>query len=216
MADGSSSKKSSARKASSQRAWLGSDVDEGHIEALHHHRLLPPASQVSVRLPSAETAPAPAAGEVVVFVEHFYRGFGLQASSFFTEWLHFFGLQPNHLAPNAILQLAAIVVLCEGFVGIEPRVDLWCSLFFFKQQSIAMEKSEKGFFYVKSVDPAQDALNMPPFVIAPPTQRNWDAKTPKPHPEVALICAHLDILEKNGLLGRDLLTTMVVRRILPL
>ncbi|KAE8812715.1 hypothetical protein D1007_10202 [Hordeum vulgare] len=47
-------------------------------------------------------------------------------------------------------------------------------------------------------------------------QRNWDAKTPKPIPEVALICAHLDILEKSGLFGRDLLTTMVVRRILPL
>ncbi|KAI5017950.1 hypothetical protein ZWY2020_042838 [Hordeum vulgare] len=254
MAGGSSSKKSSAQKASLQGAWLGSDVDEGNIEALHHHRLLPPASQVLVRLPSTETAPAPAAGEVVVFVEHFYWGFGLPASSFFAEWLHFFGLQPRHLAPNAILQLAAFVVLCEGFMGIEPRVDLWRSLFFFKQQSITMEKSEvekltgprpmtpcgaalvhhrskssfpqmplqesikhwqKGFFYLKSADPAQDALNMPPLDIAPPTRRNWDAKTPKPIPEVALICAHLDILEKSGLLGRDLLTTMVVRRILP-
>ncbi|KAE8816244.1 hypothetical protein D1007_06372 [Hordeum vulgare] len=249
MAGGSSSNKSSAQKASSQGAWLGSDVDEGHIEALRHHRLLPPASQVLVRLPGAETAPAPTAGEDVVFVEHFYRGFGLPASSFFAEWLHFFDLQPHHLAPNAILQLATFVVLCEGFVGIDPRVDLWRSLFFFKQQSIAMEKSEvekltgprpmtpcgaalvhhrsksgfpqmplqesikhwqKGFFYVKSADPAQDALNMPPFVIAPPIRRNWDAKTPKPIPEVALIYAHLDILEKSGLLGRDLLTTMVL------
>ncbi|KAE8815272.1 hypothetical protein D1007_07406 [Hordeum vulgare] len=182
-------------------------------------------------------------------------GFALPASSFFAEWLHFFGLKPHHLAPNAILQLAAFVVLCDGFVGIEPRIDLWRSLFFFKQQSIAMEKSEveklkvsrpmtpcgaalvhhrsksgfpqmplqesikhwqKGFFYVKSTDTAQDALNMPPFDIAPSTRRKWDAKTPKPHPEVAPICAHLDILEKSGLLGRDLLTTMVVRWILPL
>ncbi|KAE8792626.1 hypothetical protein D1007_32806 [Hordeum vulgare] len=255
MAGGSSLKKSSVQKASLQGAWLGSNIEEGHIEALRHHRLLHPASQVLVRLPSTETAPAPAVGEVVVFVEHFYRGFGLPASSFFAEWLHFFGLQPHHLAPNAILQLAAFVVLCEGFLGIEPRVDLWRSLFFFKQQSIAMEKSEveklkgprpmtpcaaalvhhhsksgfsqmplqesikhwqKAFFYMKSTDPAQDALNMPPFAIAPPTRRNWDAKTPKSHPKVALICAHLDILEKSGLLGRDLLTTMVVRRILPL
>ncbi|KAE8816537.1 hypothetical protein D1007_05869 [Hordeum vulgare] len=255
MAGGSSSKKSSAQQASSQGAWLGSDVDEGHIDALRHHRLLPPASQVWVRLPRSETSPAPVEGEVVVFVEHFYRGFGQPASSFFVEWLQFFGLQPHHLAPNAILQLAAFVVLCEGFVGIAPRVDLWCSLFFFKQQSIALEKSEveklkgprpmttcgaalvhhrlksgfpqmllqdsikhwqKGFFYVKSVDPAQDALNTPPFAIAPPTRRNSDAKTPRPHPEVALICAHLDILGKSGLLGRDLLATMVVRQILPL
>ncbi|KAE8786584.1 hypothetical protein D1007_39567 [Hordeum vulgare] len=255
MVDGYSSKKSSAQKASLQGAWLGSDVDEGHIEALRHHRLLPPASQVLVCLPRTEIAPAPAAGEVVVFVEHFYRCFGLPASSFFAEWLHFFGLQLDHLAPNAILELAAFVVLCEGFMGMEHRVDLWRSLFFFKQQSIAMEESEvekltgprpmtpcraalvhhrsksgfpqmsvqesikhcqRGFFYMMSVDPAQDALNMPPFDIAPPTRRNWDAKTPKPIPEVACICAHLDILEKSVLLGRDLLTTMVVRWILPL
>ncbi|KAE8808777.1 hypothetical protein D1007_14871 [Hordeum vulgare] len=75
---------------------------------------------------------------------------------------------------------------------------------------------QKSFFYVKNADPAQEALNMPPFAIAPPTRQNWDTKTPRPHPEVALICAHLDILEKSGLLGRDLLATMVVRRILPL
>ncbi|KAE8789888.1 hypothetical protein D1007_35851 [Hordeum vulgare] len=223
MADGSSSKKSSAQQASLQGAWLGSDVDEELIDALCHHRLLPPASQVSVRLPGSEASPAPVAGEVVVFAEHFYRGFRLPASSFFAEWLQFFGLQPHHLAPNAILQPAAFVVLCEGFVGIEPRVDLWRSLFLFKQQSIAMEKSEdsikhwqKGFFYVRSTDPAQDALNMPPFAIAPPTRQNWDAKTPKPHPEVELIRAHLDILRESGLLGHDLLATMVVRRILPL
>ncbi|KAE8811078.1 hypothetical protein D1007_12232 [Hordeum vulgare] len=129
MAGGSSSKNSLVQKVSLQGAWLGSDVGEGHIEALHHHRVLPPASQVLVRLPSSETAPAPAAGEVVVFVELFYTGFGLPASSFFAEWLHFFGLQPPHLAPNAILYLATFMVLCEGFVGIEPRVDLWRSLF---------------------------------------------------------------------------------------
>ncbi|KAE8797569.1 hypothetical protein D1007_27222 [Hordeum vulgare] len=142
MASGSTSKRSSSQKSSSQGAWLGSEICEGHIEALRHHRLLPPASQVLVRIPDAETAPTLAMGEVVVFNEHFYRGFGIPASAFFSKWLRFFGLQPHHLAPNAILQLSAIVVLCEGFLGIEPRVDLWRSLFFFKQQSIAMEKSE--------------------------------------------------------------------------
>ncbi|KAE8802511.1 hypothetical protein D1007_21695 [Hordeum vulgare] len=132
MAGGSSSKRSSVQQASLQGASLGNNVDAGLIDALHHHRLLPPASQVSVRLPGSEASPTPVAGEVVVFAEHFYRGFGLSARSFFAEWLQFFGLQPHHLAPNAILQLAAFVVLCKGFVGIEPRVDLWRSLFFFK------------------------------------------------------------------------------------
>ncbi|KAE8791440.1 hypothetical protein D1007_34129 [Hordeum vulgare] len=250
MAGGSSSKKSS-----SQGAWMGSEICQGHIDVLRHHRLPPPASQVLVRIPGTETAPTPIAGEVVVFNEHFYRGFGLPASSFFSEWLHFFGLQSHHLALNAILQMSAFVVLCEGFLGIEPRLDLWRSLFFFKQQSIAMEKSEvekqagprpmtpcgaalvhhrsksgfpqlplqesikqwqRGFFYVKSADPTEYTLNMPPFNINPPTKLNWMTKSPKPIPEVAQIGAYLDVLEKGDLLGRDLLTTMVIRRILPL
>ena len=45
---------------------------------------------------------------------------------------------------------------------------------------------------------------------------NWGAKYPKPIPEVAKIGAYLDSLKDRGLLGRDLLTTMVSRRILPL
>ncbi|KAI4993180.1 hypothetical protein ZWY2020_007493 [Hordeum vulgare] len=124
MAAGSSSK-----KVSSQGAWLGSEICEGHIEALRHHRLLPPVSQVLVRIPSTETAPTPEEGEIVVFDEHFYRGFGLPASPFFSKWIHFFSLQPHHLASNAILQLSAFVVLCEGFLGIEPRLDLWQACF---------------------------------------------------------------------------------------
>ncbi|KAE8795349.1 hypothetical protein D1007_29779 [Hordeum vulgare] len=250
MASGSSSK-----KTSSQGAWLGSEICESYIEVLRHHRLLPRASQVLVRIPRAETAPTPAVGEVVVFSEHFYMGFGLPASSFFSEWLHFFGMQPHHLAPNAILQLSAFMVLSEGVPAIEPHLDLWGSLFFFKQQSIAMEKAEleklagprpmtpcrdtllhhrsksglpqlplqesikqwqKGFFDVMNADPARDALNMPPFNVNPPKKLNWAVKLPKPIPEVAQIGAHLEILEKGGLLGRDLLTTMVTRRIQPL
>ncbi|KAE8814403.1 hypothetical protein D1007_08474 [Hordeum vulgare] len=236
MAGGSSSKKSSVQQASLQGpGWAAMSMRSS-----------------SMRSVIIECCPRPP-----------------KSRSFFAEWLQFFGLQPHHLASNAILQLAAFLVLCEGFVGIDPHVDLWRSLFFFKQQSITMEKSkveklkgpcamtpcgaalvhhrpksgfpqmplqdsikhwQKGFFYVRSIDPAQDALNMPPFAIAPPTRQNWDVKTPKPHPEVALIRAHLDILRESGplirahldilresgLLGRDLLATMLVRRILPL
>ncbi|KAE8788593.1 hypothetical protein D1007_37345 [Hordeum vulgare] len=104
--------------------------------------MLPPANLVAARVPDAEAARTPKKGEVVVFEEHFYRGFGLLASDFFTCFLTFFVLQPHHLAPNAILELAAFVFLCEGFMGIELRLDLWRKLFLFKQQSVKMDKAE--------------------------------------------------------------------------
>ncbi|KAE8803231.1 hypothetical protein D1007_21007 [Hordeum vulgare] len=125
MASGSSSKKSS-----SHGAWLGSYICDSHIKALRHRQMLPPASVVTMRIPGAETAPTPQEGEIVVFDENFYRGFELTASTFFSNWLVFFGLQPHHLAPDTILQLSSFVVLCEGFLGIKPRLDLWQSLFF--------------------------------------------------------------------------------------
>ncbi|KAE8814196.1 hypothetical protein D1007_08621 [Hordeum vulgare] len=114
MAGGSSSK-----KTSSHGSWLGSEICNGRIEALRHRRMLPPASQVSVWIPSTEIAPTPEEGEIVVFDELFHTGFGLLASTFFSNWRIFFGLQPHHLVPNAILQLSAFVILCEGFLGIE-------------------------------------------------------------------------------------------------
>ncbi|KAE8790531.1 hypothetical protein D1007_35191 [Hordeum vulgare] len=133
---------SSSKKGHHNGAWLGSDICAEHIDALRHRRMLPPASLVVVQIPGAKNAPTPQEGEVVVFDEHFYRGFRLPVSTFFSNFLAFFGLQPHHLAPNAILQLASFVVLCEGFLGIEPRLDLWQSQFFFKQQSIMMDKAE--------------------------------------------------------------------------
>ncbi|KAE8767269.1 hypothetical protein D1007_61407 [Hordeum vulgare] len=240
---------SAPRKGQSRGAWVGSEVSAGHIEVLGHRRVLPPADLVAARLPGAEAAPTPGEGEVVVFVECICRGFGLPASDFFSHFLTFFGLQPHHLAPNAVLELAAFVVLCEGFIGIEPRVDPWRKLFVFKKQSVATDKSaledksgtkkmtpcsaalvhhrmtsgfpklslqdsikkwHKGFFYVKNVNPSRDFINLPPFAIAPPTvKQNWKTLLPKPINEVKLICAHLDNLKAQGILARDLLTTMV-------
>ncbi|KAE8780935.1 hypothetical protein D1007_45836 [Hordeum vulgare] len=157
----------------------------------------------------------------------FYRGFGLPASTFFSNFLTFFGLQSHHLAPNAILQLASFVVLCEGFLGMEPRLDLWQSLFFFKQQSIKMDKAEVEKLdgprpmtpcgATLNVNPSRDAINMPPFAIEPPmAKKNWQAKYPKPIAKVAQIGVYLEILKARDLLGRDLLTVMMTRRILPL
>ncbi|KAE8813176.1 hypothetical protein D1007_09683 [Hordeum vulgare] len=247
---------SAPKKGQHRYAWVGSDICDENIEALHHRRMLPPATLVAARVPGAEATPTSEKGEVVVFEEHFYRGFGLPTSDFFACYLTFFDLQPHHLAPNAILQLASFVVLCEGFLGIEPRLDLRQKLFFFKQQSVKMDKVEaaklkgskmmnprgatlvhhrtmsgfpqmplqdsikmwqRGFFYVKNVDPSHDCINLPRSAIAPPTmKKNWKATLPKTIAEVAQICAHLNNMNIRGLLGRDLLATMVPRRVLPL
>ncbi|KAE8772024.1 hypothetical protein D1007_56035 [Hordeum vulgare] len=91
------------KKGQFRGTWVGSEVSAEHIEALRHRLVLPPEDLVAARLPGAEAAPTPEKGEVVVFEEPFYHGFGLPARDFFARFLSFFGLQPHHLAPNAIL-----------------------------------------------------------------------------------------------------------------
>ncbi|KAE8779961.1 hypothetical protein D1007_46999 [Hordeum vulgare] len=95
--------------------------------------MLPPTEYVAVRLPDGEVSPTPQDCEAVVINEHFAHGFGLPARNFFSRFL---GLKLHHLTANAILLVAAFVRLCEEFLGIEPRLDLWRHLFFFKQQLV--------------------------------------------------------------------------------
>ncbi|KAE8805694.1 hypothetical protein D1007_18191 [Hordeum vulgare] len=101
--------------------------------------MLPLEELVAVCLPDAEGSPTPRAGEVVVLKEHFFRGFRLPASDFFSHFLVHFGLQLHHLLPNTVLELEAFVPLCVGFVGIEPWLDLWRQLFFLKKRSVQID-----------------------------------------------------------------------------
>ncbi|KAE8784727.1 hypothetical protein D1007_41619 [Hordeum vulgare] len=113
-------------------AWGGNDIVEEHIEVLRHRRKIPSARLVAACFSGPDNSLILKEGEVVVFAEHFARGLGLPMSEFFFGFLMHYGLQPHHLVPNAVLQLAAFVILYEGFLGIERRPDLWRRLFFFK------------------------------------------------------------------------------------
>ena len=88
-----------------RESWEGSsDVTSDDINLLYASRRIPP--ELACRLPGDEVEPAPEAGERVVFLAHFQRGFGLPVSDFFSQFLVRFGLQPHHIQPNAILHLS--------------------------------------------------------------------------------------------------------------
>ena len=74
----------------------------GSIASRRLHRLLRPLPRAGIRLPP---------------------------SRFFHGLLHPYGLELQHLNPNGIQHIAAFVVLCEGYLGIEPNFSLL--LYFF-------------------------------------------------------------------------------------
>ena len=44
--------------------------------------------------------------------------------------LHHYQIELQHLNPNGIQHIAVFIVLCEGYLGIEPHFELWRYLFF--------------------------------------------------------------------------------------
>ena len=129
----------------------------------------------------------------MVFFPHFKRGFSLPASTFFHDFLEFFGLHHHYLGAGAIMQLSGFVTLCEGYLGVAPSIDLWAHFFSLKQQGptvgefsdcgatviskqsgadcpkIPLEDSAKkwqnSFFYVCNL--GADRINLRAFAIAP-------------------------------------------------
>jgi hypothetical protein len=74
-------------------------------------------------------APLPQPREVVSFTDFHKRGFVIPAFDFFRGFLREYGVQLQHLPPNAVSQLAGFVVVCEAFLGIEPNKDLFQRVF---------------------------------------------------------------------------------------
>src|SRR3954468_16128793 len=107
----------------SRGCWKGSTVSVHSIQALIRARKMP--AGIQWRAPGAEVVHCPRAGERVVFLSHFERGFGLPASTFLRDILDFHRLQPHHLAANFIMILSSFVTLCEGYLDCSPSIALF-------------------------------------------------------------------------------------------
>ena len=179
----------------------------------------------------------------MVFLTHLERGFGLPASTFFRVFLEFFGLQLHHLGAGAIVQLSGFVTLYEGYLGVEPMIDLWACFFSSQQQGpsagefadygaaiiskragadfpkIPLEDSAKkwqnSFFYVRNL--GADRINLPAFAITPPRSKMNRGYLPRrPSQEIVSLCERVTVMRtQEGLTGTDLLAAFITRRVLP-
>jgi hypothetical protein len=100
----------------------------------------PPQAESHWRTDFKALVPAPNSTEIVMLKSHVERGLSMLPSSFFTNLLKFYGLQLHHIAPNSLVSIAGYAALCEGFLGIRPRVDLF-QLFF----SVRANYEDDGF-----------------------------------------------------------------------
>ncbi|WVZ84997.1 hypothetical protein U9M48_031962 [Paspalum notatum var. saurae] len=99
------------------------------MSILEKKGFLPRQPESGWRLGNIGGAPSPRGDKVVVLAPFYERGFGLPLHPFMRGLLFFYGLEIQHLNPNAILHMACFITLCEAFLGIEPHFQLWCYLF---------------------------------------------------------------------------------------
>ena len=61
---------------------------------------------------------------MVSFVHFHERGFATPTHRFLWGLLHYYKIELQHLNPNGIQHMAALIALCEGFLVINPHFDL--------------------------------------------------------------------------------------------
>jgi hypothetical protein len=68
-------------------------------------------------------------GYMVPFVYFHNCGLATPVHHFLLGLLHYYKIMLQHLNPNGIRHIAAFIVLCKGYLGIEPHFDLWWYFF---------------------------------------------------------------------------------------
>jgi hypothetical protein len=76
-----------------------------------------------------ERVPNPPYGYIVSFMRFHKRGFTAPASRFLRGLCYHYSVELQNFTPNAISQAATFVGVCEGFLGIPVKWDLWVHLF---------------------------------------------------------------------------------------
>jgi hypothetical protein len=105
--------------------WAKCHVKDAHVQTLEDEGTMAPQAESHWWTDFKALLPAPNSTKIVMLKSHVERGLSMLPSSFFTNLLKFYGLQLHHIAPNSLVSVVGYAALCEGYLGIHPRVDLF-------------------------------------------------------------------------------------------
>ena len=116
--------------------WISTLLKVGNLTEMVAEGYLPATEGLAWRAaPAGEVTPSPQAGEKVYLKAQLVRGVSLPISHFFLSVLNHYKVQPHNLSPNSILVLSNFAALCEGYLGIRPRLDLFVYFFTVKREA---------------------------------------------------------------------------------
>jgi hypothetical protein len=107
------------------------------------------AELVACCMPEDPVSPVQARRYVMACTAVYERGLGVSAHRFLHSLLQFYGLELHDLTPMGILHMAAFVILCEAYMGIEPHFNLWNYFFHvWLQQGSSTKVAALGSVYI--------------------------------------------------------------------
>jgi hypothetical protein len=227
-------------------SWDPCNLDKETLSSLEHEVRIAAKEISRWRVDPRATIPAPSDGEVVLLKSHIDRGFSLPPSYFLKGVLQHYKLQLHHIAPNSFKVIAGFVVLCEGYLGIYPRGDLFrlyfnihhnrdangdsrnCRSVSFVPRSgksypyIIPRDSAKGwqgsFFYQADQAPPERKYGLRSFVDGPAKEQDsWGVMDDFTMDDECQLCSRrISNLVFSGLTGADTIHCWISRRIQPL
>ena len=117
-----------------QKAWPAPTTTEDQLRELVSDDLIQSKDIAEWRAPGEHRVPALGPDEIILFVSFIRAGLCLPASAFLHQFLSYFEISLNHLAPNVVLDLSVFVHLCETFLRIPPSLSLFHYFFRLKPQ----------------------------------------------------------------------------------
>jgi hypothetical protein len=226
--------------------WQKSHVKDTDVQALEGEGIVAPQAESGWRTDFKAPVPVPNPSEIVMLKSHMERGLSMPPSLFFTNLLKFYGLQLHHISPNSLVSVAGYAALCEGYLGIRPRVDLF-QLFFSvwanyeddrflrtcgtvcflprrsKEYPFIMPLDSAiawrgSWFYMADKHVPSQARGLPSFEnIAAQPRDSWKAVNDKSAtPYVKLLARRIAKLSVDGLKGIDTINCWISQWIQPL
>jgi hypothetical protein len=112
-------------RAMVEKDWTPSTVMLGHLQKLMKHEFMMAAELATCHMSEGPTFPMPLEGYVVSFVAFYEWGFSTPSHRFLSSLLGYYDLELHHLTPSGVLHIATFITLCEAYLAIDPRFDLW-------------------------------------------------------------------------------------------
>jgi hypothetical protein len=226
--------------------WQKSNVKDPDIQTMEGEGTVAPQAESLWRTDFKAPVPSPNPSEIMMLKSHVERGLSMPPSLFFTNLLKFYGLQLHHISPNSLVSVAGYAALCEGYLGIRPRVDLF-QLFFSVRANYEDDGSLRtcgtvcflprrlkeypfitpldsaigwrGSWFYKADKPApSQARGLLPFKnVAAEPRDSWTAVNDESAtPHCKLLARRIARLSVDGLKGIDTINCWISRRIQPL